>query len=187
MSQYLDQLKAVELEIKTVKAGMPELLKKSKRPAGLTTDEQVELDLLKETLEQLKKDKKYWEELIKLATKEEAKEESKSFREADEEWIKSITSINTTYREWTTYHLDDSITPSEQFYSRLTHSVLVFHMKNEAGRRIILNDFLLDILSRPEFIGTLKVFPRFTQGFPRNSNGDIRNSGKQETKNCWEH
>ena len=80
-----DELKVVELKIETVKARKLELLKKAKRAEGLTTDEQVELEEFdwKETLQELKKDKKYWKDLIKIATKEEPKEESKSFREAD--------------------------------------------------------------------------------------------------------
>jgi hypothetical protein len=39
----------------------------------------VELEDLKETLQELKIDKKFWEDLIKITTKEEPKEESKSF------------------------------------------------------------------------------------------------------------
>ncbi|KAJ3321658.1 hypothetical protein HDV06_003951 [Boothiomyces sp. JEL0866] len=160
MSEYdKDKLEAVELEIKTVKARKLELQKKAKRPEGLTTDEQVELEDLIETLQELKQQRRDWIEIIKLATKEEAKEESKSFREADGEWISSITSINTAYRQWTTYHLDDSIYPSEQFYSRLKQSVCLVHMKYEAGRRFVLNDFLLDVLYRPEFKESLRLFP----------------------------
>ena len=164
MSQYdkwLDELKAVDVEIKTVKARKLELQKKEKRAEGLTTDEQVELEEFdwKETLQELKKDKKYWEELIKITAKEEPKEESKSFREADSQWISSITSIDTNYREWATFHLDDSINPSEHFYSRLKQSVSLVHMKHEAGRRFVLNDFLLDILYRPEFKESLRIFP----------------------------
>jgi hypothetical protein len=160
MSHYhKDQLKAVELKIETVKATKLELEKKQKRPEGLTTDEGVELEHWIETLEELKKDKRYWEELIRLATIEEAKEESKSFKEADNEWISSITSINTHYREWTTFHLDDSIHPSEYFYSRLKRSVCLVHMKKEAGRRFVLNEFLLDVLYRSEFEESLRIFP----------------------------
>ena len=164
MSQYdkwLDELKVVEQKIETVKARKLELQKKAKRAEGLTTDEQVELEEFdwKETLQELKKDKKYWEDLIKITTKEEPKEESKSFREADSQWISSITSIDTNYREWTTFHLDDAINPSEHFYSRLKQSVSLVHMKFEAGRRFVLNDFLLDILYRPEFKESLRIFP----------------------------
>jgi hypothetical protein len=160
MSQYdKDKLKAVELEIKTVKARKLELLKKEKRPEGLTTDEQVELEDWKETLEELKKDKKYWEDIIKLATKNEPEVESKTFKEADSEWTSTVTGINTVYREWTSYQLDDSIYPSEHFNSRLTQSVSLVHMKNEAGRRFVLNDFLLDVLYRREFNELLRIFP----------------------------
>ena len=54
--------------------------------------------------------------------------------------------------------MDDSINPSEHFYSRLKQSVSLVHMKNEAGRRFVLNDFLLDILYRPEFKESLQKF-----------------------------
>ena len=148
MSQYdKDKLEAVELEIKTVKARKLELLKKEKRAEGLTTDEQVELEQFdwKETLQKLEKKEKDWIEIIKLGTKEEVMEEKRTFRDADSEWISSVTSINTAYREWTSYNLDDSIFPSEQFYSRLTQSVCLVHLKYEAGRRFVLNEFLLDV------------------------------------------
>ena len=160
MSQYdKDELKAVDLEIKTVKARKLELQKKAKRAEGLSTDEQVELEDVKETLQELQRRQKYWEDIIKITTKEEPKEESKSFREADSQWISSITSIDTNYREWKAFHLDDSINPSEHFYSRLKQSVSLVHMKYEAGRRFVLNDFLLDILYRPEFKVSLRIFP----------------------------
>jgi hypothetical protein len=87
----------------------------------------VELEDVKETLQELKRRQKYWEDLIKITTKEKPKEESKSFREADSQWISSITSIATNYREWATFHLDDSINPSEHFYSRLKQSVSLVH------------------------------------------------------------
>lgn len=58
-----------------------------------------------------------------------------------------------------TFNLDDSITPSEQFLPRLNLSALLFHLKNKAGRRVILNDFLLDVLAPPEFEKSLKAFP----------------------------
>ena len=84
MSQYdKDELKAVDLEIKTVKARKLELQKKAKRAEGLSTDEQVELEDVKETLQELQRRQKYWEDIIKITTKEEPKEESKSFWEYD--------------------------------------------------------------------------------------------------------
>jgi len=86
-------------------------------------------------------------------------EEKRTFRDADSEWISSVTSVNTAYREWTSYNLDDSIFPSEQFYSRLTQSVCLVHLKYEAGRRFVLNEFLLDVLYRPEFKQALRIFP----------------------------
>lgn len=67
-SQY-DELKAVELKIETIKARNLELQKKAKIAEGLTTDEQVELEDLQETIQELKKDKKFWQDLI--TTKED--------------------------------------------------------------------------------------------------------------------
>jgi hypothetical protein len=54
MSQYdkwFNELKVVELQIETVKSRKLELQKKEKRPEGLATDEQVELEDVKETLQ----------------------------------------------------------------------------------------------------------------------------------------
>jgi uncharacterized protein YbaR (Trm112 family) len=159
MSQYdKDELKAVELKIETLRARQLVLKKKARRER-LSTDEEVELEDVRDTLIDLKAKEKYWQELIKIQTKDDAEPESKSFREADENWTASVTGINTSYRAWTTYLLDVSIKPSDLFRSRFEQSVSIFHMINEAGRRIVLNDFLLDILARPEFKNALKVFP----------------------------
>ena len=59
----------MELKIETIKARNLELQKKAKIAEGLTTDEQVELEDLQETIQELKKDKKFWQDLI--TTKED--------------------------------------------------------------------------------------------------------------------
>ncbi|KAJ3238828.1 hypothetical protein HDU78_003315 [Chytriomyces hyalinus] len=160
------EIKAVNKELKDTKAAWNELKKKAKREA-LSTDEQIDLESFDEkvadltaTLADLKKNKDSWIDLICIQTNGdfEPESESKPFKEADAEWTKSVTGINTDYRKWAVA-LDDDIRPTEAFKAQFQDTAKFVHVTNEAGRRFFLNLFLLDIVKRPEFNGALKIFP----------------------------
>jgi hypothetical protein len=160
MDYNRQELKLVEQEIKDLLKKKTQLKELKEGENRLSNREEAELEGIGELLKELKEDKKNWQELIKLATKEDTTElESKSFRDADNEWTASVTGIDVTYREWSAYQLDDSINPSPIFQQVFEQVCQVFHMQNEASRRIILNIFLTDVLSRSEFNQSLRVFP----------------------------
>jgi hypothetical protein len=91
----------------------------------------------------------------------EPAESYKSFGEADEEWISRVTGINCKPLDWDlTLELNESVVdPSRKFQKHFEEAVQAFHMGTEAGRRILLNLFLLDIIMLPEFNHTLRIFP----------------------------
>jgi hypothetical protein len=41
--------------------------------------------------------------------------ESKSFTESGHEWIKAVTGVNTTYRKWTDFVIDETVYPRPGF------------------------------------------------------------------------
>ncbi|KAJ3271404.1 hypothetical protein HDV01_006691 [Terramyces sp. JEL0728] len=132
MSRNYDGLEAVQQEIKELIKKETKLLRKEQK-GTLSDDDEIEL-----------------KELI-----------SKSFGEADAEWIANVTGINTKYREWTSYitELDNTVVPSAGFKEAFENVSKAFHMHNEAGRRIFLNLFLSDIVLFPEFNNILRIFP----------------------------
>jgi hypothetical protein len=157
---YIMKLETVEKEIKDLLKKKTKLSKKL-QTGQITDEETIELEGMDDLLKELKEDKKFWQRQVEIGNKEETTQiiESKTFKEADNEWTASVTGVNTEYREWTSYLLDESIEPSSIFKQVFEQACQVFHMQNEASRRIILNIFLIDILSRSEFDQSLKVFP----------------------------
>lgn len=81
-----------------------------------------------------------------------------SFKDADDEWISQTTGIETKHRLWKGYPQED-VEPSSRFRQNFLDIGDSFHMTNEAGRRVFLNLFLTDIICRPEFKKSLRVFP----------------------------
>ncbi len=153
------KLEAVENKIEDLLKEKKPLSRKQK--TGKISDEEViDLEGIVELLNELRENKKYWLELVKLSMKGDSAEiESKAFTEADIAWIESVCDVNCQQRYWTTYVLDETIQPSEHFRKLFIDTSRVFHQNCEAGRRIFLNIFLSDIVSSPAFIGTLKIFP----------------------------
>ncbi|KAI9344294.1 hypothetical protein BDR26DRAFT_1006001 [Obelidium mucronatum] len=88
---FISKLKAVETKIKTEKRKKKSLKKKYACDGGLSSDDQIKLKWCQDTLVELKTDKAFWADLIRIQTKDDAEPESKSFKEADEEWISSVT------------------------------------------------------------------------------------------------
>ena len=158
MSEYLNELKAVQLEIKELLKKKAKFKKKEENEE-ITRLEEIELEGVVEELEDLKQVRKYWQGEVSKENKPE--ETSKSFGEANAEWIASVTGINYKYRQWTsvTSELDESVVPSSGFHEAFENVSRAFHMRTEAGRRIFLNLFLSDIVLLPEFKNTLRIFP----------------------------
>ena len=155
MSEYFNELKAVQQEIK-------DLLKKEtrlKKKKELTDEEEIDLEGVAKLLTVLQGQEKYWREEVSKENKPE--ETSKSFGEADAEWIASVTGINFEYREWTAFasELDETVIPSPGFKQAYENVSKAFHMRTEAGRRIFLNLFLSDIVLLPAFNNSLRIFP----------------------------
>jgi hypothetical protein len=158
MDYNCQKLDAVEKKIEDLLKKKTKLLKKV-QTGQITDEESIDLEGMGELLKELKEQQKYWQDIIKLATKEESTEpESKSFSEADQPWIESVCDVNCQYRKWNTYVLDDIVQPSERFKQNFVETLKVFHQTSEAGRRIFLNIFLSDIIGSSEFISTLKIF-----------------------------
>ena len=85
---------------------------------------------------------------------------SKTFGEADEVWIILVTGIDAGERCWTSFiqRLDASITPSAGFKADFEEISQFYHLQLEAGRRMYIHTFLLDIIKRPEFKNSLRIF-----------------------------
>ena len=101
----------------------------------------MDLDGVAELLAIFENDKDRWFKLVEEENKPE--ETSKSFGEADAEWIASVTGINYKYRLWTAFtsELDETVIPSPGFQQAYENVSKAFHMRTEAGRRIFLNLF----------------------------------------------
>lgn len=157
MDSDRQQLAAVEQEIKDL-MDQRAALKKFERKQVLTSDEQEELVRIEMRLAEAKDDKKYYRELIKLAMKDEPPE-AMTFKDADEEWTQSVTGVDTSPRRWTSFVIDENIQPRPGFQTAFEEIGKGVHHFTEAGRRFFLNLFLLDIIHRPEFEGSLRIFP----------------------------
>ena len=158
MDSDRQQLAAVEQEIKDLVKKQSRLQKKDHQ-GTITDEEEIELAGTNKLLEKLEASAKRYESFIKLAMKDEPPV-TKSFSEADSEWIQAVTGVKTTpYRKWTGYTIDVNIQPRPGFQTTFEEIARAFHQQNEAGRRIFLNLFLSDIILREEFGGALRIFP----------------------------
>jgi len=158
MSENYKRLDAVQQEIKDLLRKKTKLKKKQEK-GQLTDEEEIELEGVAELLAIFGKDKDRWFKLVEEENKPE--ETSKSFGEADAEWIASVTGISYKYREWTSFtsELNETVFPSPGFQQAYENVSKAFHMRTEAGRRIFLNLFLSDIVLLPEFKNVLRIFP----------------------------
>ena len=156
MDSDRQQLAAVNLEINNLVKKRSRLRKKELNET-ITDDEEIDLAGFDELLQKLEKQQEDYLELIKLSRNEPP--ESKSFSEANRAWIESVTGINTNYRKWTGYVIDESIYPDPEFKTAFERVGKSFHQLNEPGRRIFLNLFLSNIILRPEFNESLRIFP----------------------------
>jgi hypothetical protein len=157
MDSDRQQLAAVEQKIEDLIKKQTRLQKKD-RQGTITDEEEIELAGIDKLLAEARASAKRYDSYIKLAMKDEPPE-SKSFSEADSEWIQAVTGVNTTYRKWTGYTIDVNIQPRPGFQTKFEEVARAFHQQNEAGRRIFLNLFLSDIILREEFGGALRIFP----------------------------
>lgn len=87
--------------------------------------------------------------------------ESKSFSEADREWIQAVTGVNTAYIKWIDYVIDETIYPGSEFKKAFERVGKAFHQLEGVGRRILLDLFLSDVILRPEFGEVLRIFSEF--------------------------
>ncbi len=115
MDSDRQQLAAVEQKIEDLVKKQTRLQKKDHQ-GTITNVEEIELAGIDKLLAEAKDDKKYYQQLIKLAIKEPP--ESKSFSEADSEWIQAVTGVNTAYRKWTDYVIDETINTRENILLR---------------------------------------------------------------------
>jgi len=157
MDSDRQQLAAVEQKIEDLVKKQTRLQKKDHQGTN-TDEEEIELAGIDKLLAYARDSKKNYVELIKLAMKDEPPV-TKSFSEADSEWIQAVTGVNTTYRKWTGYTVDVNIQPRPGFQTKFEEVARAFHQQNEGGRRIFLNLFLSDIILREEFGGALRIFP----------------------------
>ncbi|KAJ3203855.1 hypothetical protein HDU67_009897 [Dinochytrium kinnereticum] len=157
MDSFHQQLAAAQQEIKDlIKKKAP--LQKKERNGTITDDEKIDLADINDLLAEATDRKETYAELIMLAMRNEPSV-SKSFSDADREWIQAVTGVDTSYRKWTDYVIDGTVLPGPQFKKAFERAGKAFHQLNEAARRIFLNLFLSDIILRPEFDETLRIFP----------------------------
>ena len=111
----------------------------------------MDLEGVAELLTELEEQEKYWKNEVSKENNPELI--SKSFSEADLEWVASVTGINHQYREWTAFasELDETVIPSPGFQHAYENVSKAFHMRSHASRRIFINLFLSDIVLLPEF------------------------------------
>ncbi|KAJ3267898.1 hypothetical protein HDV01_003794, partial [Terramyces sp. JEL0728] len=144
-------------------------LKKKQRREGLSSDEEVDLEGLlediadlKEKLAELKKLRKEWMKIIEIGTKKEIEleEEKYTFREVDARTLGNITGINTNEKKWDIEEsiLDKEVFPSDDFIAQYKKNYQVWIMNSEASRRTYIDLFLRDVVARPEFRSSLKIF-----------------------------
>ena len=157
MDALVQRLAAVEKEIKDLVKKQTRLQKKDHQ-GTITDEERIDLVGIDKLLAEARDSKKYYVEIIKLAMKDEPPV-TKSFSEADSAWIQAVTGVNTDYRQWTDYVIDEAVHPGPEFKTAFERVGKAFHQQNEAGRRIFLNLFLSDIILRKEFGGALRIFP----------------------------
>ena len=165
MSRNYDNLERVQQEIKDL-LKKETRIKKKEQKGQLDDEEEIELEGLANELKELKEDKKYWQEQVDKENKPE--QTSKSFGEADADWIASVTGIDYKYREWTSFTLDEDVKPSTDFKKAHENVSKAFHLRTEAGRRIFLNLFLSDIVLLPEFKNYLRIFPEIEMSVESN-------------------
>jgi len=156
MSENYKRLDAVQQKIEDLLKKEAKLKKKEQKNQ-LTDEEEIDLEGVGKLLKELKGQENRWFKLVEEENKPE--ETSKSFGEADADWIASVTGINYKYREWTSFTLDKDVKPSTDFKKAYENVSRAFHMRTEAGRRIFLNLFLSDIVLLPEFRNALRIFP----------------------------
>ncbi|KAJ2994605.1 hypothetical protein HDV02_001464 [Globomyces sp. JEL0801] len=149
ISENYKRLDAVQQKIEDL-LNKETKLKKKEQKGQLTDEEEIDLEGLVKLLTVLEKDKKYWQAQVDKENKPE--ETSKSFGEANAQWIASVTGINYKYRLWTSF-------TSELDETAYENASRAFHMRTEAGRRIFLNLFLSEIVLLPEFNNMLRIFP----------------------------
>ena len=180
MSENIKELKAVQQEIKALLKKETSLRKKELK--GQSTDEEkVELEGIIKLLVSLENDKKFWQGQVDKENKPEVV--SKSFREADNEWIETVTGVDTTYREWTSFfdELESiDVVPSNRFKESFENVCKAWHLRTEAGRRIFLNLFLSEIVLLPEFNGKLRIFPEIEMSIETNGAKKRRITGKTD-------
>jgi hypothetical protein len=156
MDSDCQQLAAIDQKIEDLVKKQTRLKTKDHR-GTITDEEKIELAGIDTLLENLEQQRKHYVKFIELAIKEPP--ESKSFSEANSGWIQAVTGVNTTYRKWTGYVIDETVHPGAEFKTAFERVGKAFHQYTEAGRRIFLNLFLSDIILRPEFDETLRIFP----------------------------
>jgi hypothetical protein len=95
-----------------------------------------------------------------MAKVSEEGENSKLFTNADRHFIEKVTGTKLCPRAWIVPE-DTKVIPSETLKQRLEAIGNVVCIYKEAGRRLVLNEFLLDILSRDEFRNALGLYPEY--------------------------
>jgi hypothetical protein len=133
-------------------------LQKKEKLGCLSDEEKIKLDGILELFTGFRTDAESHCSYISLVMENE-EPKSKSFSEADGEWIQKVTGVNMKYRKWTDYVIDETILPGPEFKTDFEKVSKAFHQQYETGRRIYLNLFLSDIILRPEFEETLRIFP----------------------------
>jgi hypothetical protein len=116
MVSFVQQLAAIEQKIEYIVKKQTRLQKKDHQ-GDLTDEEEIELAGIGVLLSDARDSKKNYVEFIKFTMKDEPPI-TKSFSEADSEWIQAVTGINTTYRKWTGYTIDVKIQPRPGFQTK---------------------------------------------------------------------
>lgn len=152
------ELIETESQIKEMSIKEAELLL-ALRKRELSSDEQAELRYIQK-IQPLREDHR--EILLDFVHKIHPPDESsKCFEEADHQWTEGVTGISSVYRRWISYELelDESIIPTPNFKENYVDVVNFVDLNSHASRLALINVYLRDIMLRPEFGNSLRVFP----------------------------
>ena len=131
-----------------------------KKVGNLSIFELAELKQVRRRIRHLNDARTTWIHELRSGEVHEHGSPSKWCGEADEVWIVLVTGVDVGDRCWTSFiqSLDASITPSAGFKADFEEISKFYHLQLEAGRRMYIHTFLLDIIKRPEFKNSLRIF-----------------------------
>ena len=133
ITEILDRIDQQVLELIPVKSRLDTMMIHE----ALSRTDEIEFNRVNELLRELERTRRRWVDI--LSKRKKMKVISKSFREADAEWISEITGIEVKFHRWTSFlsKLDPNVSPSSRLIADFEDFFFYFHLQLEAGRGMI--------------------------------------------------